>query len=392
MQVMKKMFKPKKLLEQVRDQIIHITIILAIGAVVSSCAVIYNIPELSDYKIFPYRVIKNSPESIFYFSRADTLNDQGKVILISNNKLLPHVVTLDDYIEGSKTAAFIIIRNDTIIYEKYNKKYQENSIFNTFSVTKIFITTLVGIAIEEGMIKSVNESITEYIPELLKKQGFSEITIRHLLNHTSGIKFSNSRFNPFSDNARYYYGHNLRKLVLKAELNKRPGTETNYSSVNVQLLALILERATGTSLSSYLQDKIWQRIGMQNQATWSMDNKRKNSIEKGFSCLNCTAIDLAKLGKLYLNNGVWNNQQILSQNFIYEATKRDTTGGSNWNFQYNFRLGPKEYDSYYSRGLFGQLIYIYPKKNIIIIRTGEADLKYNPQFIDHILLQIIDQI
>jgi CubicO group peptidase (beta-lactamase class C family) len=374
------------------NQLKHITIILAIAAFVSSCAVVYNIPELSDYKIFPYRVVKNSPESVFYFSRADTIHNLGKAILINNHRLLPNVITLDDYVEGSKTAAFIIIRNDTIVYEKYSKKYQENSIFNTFSVTKLFITTLVGIAIDEGMIKSVNESITEYIPELLEKEGFSKITIRHLLNHTSGIKFSNTKFNPFSDNARYYYGHNLRKLVLKAKLNKKPGTETNYSSVNYQLLALILERTTGTSVSSYLQHKIWQRIGMQNEARWSLDNKRENSIEKGFACLNCTAIDLAKLGRLYLNNGIWDNQQILSQSFIYEATKRDTTDGSNWYFQYNFRLGPKQYDIFYARGLFGQLIYVCPKKNIIIVRVGEADLKYNPHIINHILLQIIDQI
>jgi CubicO group peptidase (beta-lactamase class C family) len=375
------------------NQLKRIAIILATVGVISSCrTLIYNNPGLSDYNLFPYRVIKNSPESIFYFSKSDTSHNLGKVIYTNYHTLLPNVVTLDEYVEGSKTAALIIIRNDTIIYEKYNKKYQESSIFNTFSVTKVFITTLVGIAIDEGMIKNVDQSITEYIPELLEIEGFSEITIRHLLNHTSGIKFSDSRFNPFSDNARYYYSRNLRKLVLKAELYERPGVETHYSSVNVQLLVLILERATGTTLSSYLQEKIWQRIGMQYEATWSLDNKRKKSIEKGFSCLNCTAIDLEKLGRLYLNNGVWDNKQILSQSFIYEATKRDTTGGSCLNFQYNFRLGPKQYGSYYARGLYGQLIYIYPKKNIIIVRAGEADLKYNPQFIDHIVLQIIDQI
>ena len=374
------------------NQFKHIIIIITIVVVFSSCAVIYNIPNISDYKIFPYRIIKNSPESIFHFPKDNTSHNLGKVILTNDHTLLPNVVTLDKYIEGSKTAAFIIIKNDTLIYEKYNKKYQENSIFNTFSVTKIFITTLIGIAIDEGLIKSVDQAITEYIPELLEVNGFSEITIRHLLIHTSGIKFSDSRFNPFSDNARYYYGHNLRELVLKAQIDGNPGVKTHYSSVNVQLLALILERASGITISSYLQEKIWQRIGMQYEATWSLDNKRNKSIEKGFSCLNCTAIDLAKVGRLYLKNGVWDNQQILSKSFIYEATKRDTTDGSCWNFQYNFRLGPKEYDSYYSRGLYGQLIYIYPKKNIIIVRTGEADLKYNPQFINHNVLQIIDQI
>jgi CubicO group peptidase (beta-lactamase class C family) len=377
----------------VQNHLKHIAILLAIAALVSSCrTLIYNIPDISDYKIFPFREIKNTPESIFYFSKPDTLNNIGKVILTEYNELLPNVKTLDEYLEGSKTAAFIIIRNDTILYSRYDRKYQENSIFNIFSVTKAFITTLVGIAIDEGVIKNVDQSITDYIPELCEKEGFSEITIRHLLLHTSGIRFSDSNYSPFSDNARYYYGNNLRKLVFKAELYQHPGKEVHYSSVNVQLLAMILERSTGTSISSYLQQKIWQRIGMQYNATWSLDNKRKNSIEKGFSCLNCTAIDLAKLGRLYLNKGVWDNKQILSQGFIQEATKRDTVNGSGWDFRYNFRLGPKQYESYYSRGLYGQLLYVYPKKNIIIVRIGEVDHKYNPQFINDITMQIIDQI
>lgn len=374
------------------NQLKHNMLYLTIAAAISSCALIYNIPDLTDYKIFPYRIIKNAPKSIFYFPKAEISPDLGKVILVNNNSLLPNVVTLDDYIKGSKVAAFIIIRNDTILYEIYHEKFECNTIFNTFSVTKIFITTLVGIAIDEGKIKSVDDVITEYIPELAELEGFSEISIRHLLNHTSGIKFSDSKFNPFSDNAKYYYGHNLRKLLLKAELYGPPGKETHYSSVNAQLLALILERATGTTLSSYLQQKIWQKIGMQYEATWSLDNKRNDSMEKGFSCLNCTAIDLAKLGRLYLKNGVWENKQILSQRFISEATKRDTTEGSCWNFQYNFCLGPKQYEIYSSRGLYGQLIYIYPKKNIIIVRLGEANLKYNPQFIYHVIMQIIDQL
>lgn len=371
----------------------HIVLLMATLGVLSSCrTLIYNTPDLSDHKIFPSRVIQNSPESVFYFTKSDISHNLGKEIYTSYNSLLPNDIPLDDYVEGSKTAALIIIRNDSIIYEKYNKKYQENSIFNTFSVTKVFITTLVGIAIDEGMIKNVDQSITDFIPELLEEEGFSEITIRHLLDHTSGIKFSAASFNPFSDNARYYYTKNLRKLVLKAELYKSPGVETHYSSVNVQLLAFILERATGSTLSSYLQEKIWQRIGMQYEATWSLDNKRKNSFEKGFSCLNCRAIDLAKLGRLYLNNGVTNNKHILPQSFINEATKRGTTDGSSLDFHYNFSLGPKQYGSYFTRGLYGQLIYIYPKENIIIVRLGEKDLKYNPQFIDHVVLEIIDQI
>ncbi|MBE0674499.1 MAG: serine hydrolase [Bacteroidales bacterium] len=358
-----------------------------------SCRIlIHNIPDISDYKIFPYQTIKNSPESIFYFKRPETINDFGKEILVNYNTLLPDVYTLNDYVEKSKTAALIVIRNDTIMFEKYTKNYHENSIFNTFSVTKVFMTTLVGIAIHEGNIKSVDQKIIEYIPELAEKEGFNEITIKHLLLHTSGIKFTDSRFNPFSDNAKYYYSPHLRKLVLKAELFERPGVVTHYGSVNVQLLGLILERATGTTLSAYLQDNIWQIIGMQYEATWSLDNKRNNPVEKAFSNLNCTAIDLAKIGRLYLNHGVWDSTQILAKEFIYDATNRDTTAGSVWDFQYNIRFDPINNSYYYSRGLYGQLIFIYPSKNIIIVRLGEADRKYDPNFMNRVVLQIVAHI
>ena len=113
----------------------HRTIILVTIIVVSSCrTVFYNIPNISDYKIFPHRIIKNAPQSVFYFSKSDNIENLGKLIFTDNHTLWINVVTLDEYVEGSRTAAFIIIRNDTIIYEKYNKKYQENSIFNIFSV------------------------------------------------------------------------------------------------------------------------------------------------------------------------------------------------------------------------------------------------------------------
>jgi len=150
----------------VRNTIKNIIVIIAVYLTAISCRVLYyNIPDISDYKIFPYRIIKNSPDSIFYFTKSDNLTSLGEIVYTSYEPLLPDAVTLNDYVEESKTAALIIIRNDTIIYEKYEKKYQESSIFNVFSVTKGFITTLVGIAIDEGFIKSVDQSITEFIPE-----------------------------------------------------------------------------------------------------------------------------------------------------------------------------------------------------------------------------------
>lgn len=378
-----------------RTVLLHsVSIVLAIVFIImSSCRTLYyNIPELSDYDIFPYRVINPSSDSVFYFHRTEDTDYLGRVLMTNNKELLPDAVSLNDYIKGSKTVAFLIIRNDTILYEKYKSPYTESSIYNTFSVTKIFITSLIGVAINEGLIENVNQPVTDYIPELKDNNGFNDITIRHLLLHTSGIKFSDTKFSPLSDNARYYYGRNLRKLVLKAELYIEPGKEIHYSSVNVQLLGLILERATGTTLSAYMEEKIWKEIGMQYPAKWSLDNNSEEAFEKCFSCLNCTATDLARLGMLYLNKGKYRNKQVIPESFVYESTRRDTIAGSSGIFQYNIKLGPKKYESYFSGGLFGQILYIYPEKELIIIRLGEKDLSYNPQFIQHNIMQIIDQL
>ena len=112
----------------------RLLLILLILIAITSCrALVYNIPDISDHKIFPYRVINNNPESIFFFEKDCEDNHLGQVILVKNQELLPNTVCLDDYIDQSKTVAFLIIREDTILYEKYKEQYDEESIFNTFS-------------------------------------------------------------------------------------------------------------------------------------------------------------------------------------------------------------------------------------------------------------------
>lgn len=283
----------------------------------SSCkAIFYNLPDITDHKLFPYRVIEHDPESVFHFVNADTLFDLGKRIKMKDKDFMYQLVPLDEYFSCTKTAVFLIIRNDSILYQKYDEKYDESSIFNPFSLTKAFMATLTGIALDEGKIKSIDQAVTDYVPELLEKEDFSEVTIRHLLVHTSGIKYSNQKFNPLSDNCKYYYGRKLRKYVLGSKTEKRPGKEFFYGSMNTQLLGLVLERATGTNLSSYLQEKLWKELGMEFEAKWSLDNRGENAMEKCASNLNCTAIDLAKLGRLYLNKGSAGEKRILSKQFF----------------------------------------------------------------------------
>lgn len=367
-------------------------IILLIAISIFSCrAIFYNVPDIDDYKIFPTRIIKHCEKSIFYFTKAKDASLLGKKIFVNNKPLGMKLVDLNSFCLQTKTAAFLIIRKDSIIYEYYGKGKTESDIFNPFSITKAFITTLTGIAIKEGKIKDVDDPVSKYLTEF-KNTKVGDVKIRQLLKHTSGIKYNDSPKNPFSENAKYYYGKNLRKYVRKIELDTTPGTVYKYSSANTQLLAMIIERVIDTTLSAYLENKLWQKIGMQYNATWSMDKKRGNCMERAFSGLNATPIDLAKLGRLYLENGKWDNNEILSREFICDATKRDISEGSRWDYQYNFGVGPEKYGCFFAVGVYGELVYVYPKKQIIMVRIVKSDKHYNPPFIYYIMLQILDQL
>jgi len=350
----------------------------------SSCKVgrfvVYNFADINDHKKFPSRDIKKGATK-FQFPIAE----KGKVpkeILqyggIAKNQFYtsPNLerkvlsFEFEQLLEESKTVDFLIIKNDTIQYEKYWGKYDESSIVPSFSMAKSITSILIGCAIDDKLIKSVNEPITNYIPEL-KENDFDKVTIENLLQMTSGIKFNESYINPFGDAATFYYGTNLRKAIKKMKLEIEPGERFAYSSGSAQLLGLVLERALkNKTISSYLEEKIWQPLEMEFDASWSLDRK-KNGLEKTFCCINARARDYAKIGRLYLNKGKWNDKQIVSENWVAQSTKIDTTNNSSLRYQYQWRL-PSQTGDFMAQGILGQYIYVNPKKNLIIVRLGKG--------------------
>ncbi len=350
----------------------------------SSCKVgrfvVYNFADINDHKKFPSRDIKKGATK-FQFPIAE----KGKVpkeILqyggIAKNQfytspsLERKVLSFEfeQLLEESKTVAFLIIKNDTIQYEKYWGKYDESSIVPSFSMAKSITSILIGCAIDDKLIKSVNEPITNYIPEL-KENDFDKVTIENLLQMTSGIKFNESYINPFGDAATFYYGTNLRKAIKKMKLEIEPGERFAYSSGSAQLLGLVLERALkNKTISSYLEEKIWQPLEMEFDASWSLDRK-KNGLEKTFCCINARARDYAKIGRLYLNKGKWNDKQIVSENWVAQSTKIDTTNNSSLRYQYQWWL-PSQTGDFMAQGILGQYIYVNPEKNLIIVRLGKG--------------------
>lgn len=326
--------------------------------------VFYNFADINDHKKFQSRPL--TADSLHY--NFPTTN-QGKFPKELDG------IPFDKYLKDNKTVAFLIIKNDTIQYEKYFRGYEKESIVPSFSMAKSVTSILIGCAIDEGLIKSVDEPITNYIPELAKN-GFEEVTIKHLLQMTSGIEYNESYVNPFGDAASFYYGLNLRKEIEKMKLKSRPGKKFDYISGNTQLLGLVLERSLkDRTITSYLQEKLWTPLEMEYDASWSIDRK-KDGLEKTFCCLNARARDFAKIGRLYLNKGNWQGNQVVSQKWVEESTKLDTTEGSANFYQYQWWL-PTPNEDFMAQGILGQFVYVNPSKDLIIVRLGKKDGKAN---------------
>ncbi len=319
---------------------------------------VYNFADIKDYKKFPSRKIQNKSDSIFTFYKGIENSDLNR---IEND--------FDEYLEKNKTVAFLVIQNDTIKYEKYYNDYEQSSIVTSFSMAKSMTSMLIGCAIEDKLIKSIKEPITNYIPEM-KEKGFEKVTIEHLLLMTSGLDFNESYFNPFGDAASFYYGRNLRKEISKMSLEREPEEKFEYVSGNTQLLGLVLERALlDKTISSYFEEKIWTPLQMEYDATWSID-KKKNGLEKTFCCVNARARDFAKLGRLYLNKGSWNGKQILPEKWVENSTKIDTLNGSAASYQYQWWIPNKKGD-FMAIGILGQYVFVSPSKNLVIVRLGK---------------------
>jgi len=332
----------------------------------SACKVVrfgvYNFADINDYKKFPSRLIE-SDSTTYKFAKSATEKAPKALTVKGVSK------PFEEYLEDNNTVAFLVIKNDSILYERYWGKYHEASIVPSFSMAKSVTSILIGCAIDDKLIQSVNEPVTNYIPEL-QKQGFDNVTIEHLLQMTSGLDYNEGYTNPFGDVATFYYGTNLRKAIAKMKLKSAPGERFEYLSGNTQLLGLVLERALkDKTISEYLEERLWKPLEMEFDASWSLDRK-KNGLEKTFCCLNARARDFAKIGRLYLNNGKWNGVQIVSEEWVKESTKTDTSNGSVGYYQYQWWLPSKSGD-YMAQGILGQYIYVNPEKNLVIVRLGK---------------------
>jgi len=321
--------------------------------------------DVGDLNRFPSRRMRASEEPFYFGSVADDLLPD---LPITNPDVKAENMPFETYMELTNTTAFIVLHGNQVLYEGYYNGFGPELIQTSLSLAKSYVSTLVGIAIEEGFIGDLDDRITIYLPELLEKDSrFGEITIRHLITMSSGIGYQDITI-PINDGFITYYAPDLRAAALDIEIERAPGKQFHYNNYNTLLMGMILERSTGMTVSEYMETRLWQPMGAEGDGFWSLDSEQ-SGFEKMESGVNGRPIDLIKLGWLFLNDGKNGDQQVVPESWVEEATRLDTTTDRSANYQYYWWIDTDR-QAYYAEGNLCQFIYVYPKADLVLARFG----------------------
>ena len=346
---------------------VQIILIAAIMSFLSGCHVgryiTWNTADIKDHLRFPAYNIPPSP-SPYHFSVADS---QLAPSIPDTMKDASRYSSFDELLEKNHTLSFIVIRNDSILYEKYFNGAGAETRMTGFSVAKSFVSALAGIAAGEGYF-STAQPVTDFLSGFRHK-GFDKVTINNLLNMRSGIRFSETYYNPFGHAARFYYGRNLERYAYGLRVAKEPGTKYHYNSANPLILAMIIEKTTGKKFTDYFGEKLWSRIGTEYEASWNYDS-RKHGMVKAFCCINASSRDFARFGRLYLNGGNWEGEQVIPADWVDHSMRIHNDSRDSEDYPYTYYWRVLENGRVFAKGILGQYIFLDPDKKIIIVRFG----------------------
>jgi CubicO group peptidase (beta-lactamase class C family) len=373
-------------------KLMALVLLLCIAATFNSCYTIRGLrwwqPGLDDVDKFGSVRITASPAP-FSFTQATGQKRYEK-----------WKTYLDTFLVNTNTNAFVIIKHDSVIYEHYNEGNPQ-ALHPSFSIAKSFVGTLMGIAVDKKIIASTQQPVADYFPDLIRNDArMRKLTIQHLLDMRASLKFNEHKETAFGEITKLYYGRSLKRQLARLKLKAEPGGKFEYQSISTQMLAAILEKATRKKVEVLLKEWLWQPLGMQSDALWSTDDKK---MVKAFCCLNATALDFAKLGRLYLHQGNWQGRQILSKDWVNATTHPDTLMKMGYKNQwwavadYRFfkdslqaveflakkgsaepiyknsknvfytRLPSREFEA---EGILQQIIYVNPANDVVIVRMG----------------------
>ena len=325
-------------------------------------ALIHLYPKIDDRELF-FRDTVSAPETPYLWAKSHDYNRIG--------------FTQEEtaYLDSMETVSFLIVRKDSILVEDYRNGWSDSMTSNIYSCTKSIVSLLAGAAYDEGCIASLDDPVSEYIPSYTKGLQ-AEVTVKDLLTMSGGMAWDEAYSSLFSLTTHGYYGNDLFDLVTKLEVSEKPGLQYDYRSGETQLLAFVVEAATGTTLSAYAEEKLWKPLGAEHDAYWLLD--KENGDEKAFCCFHTTARDAARFGALMLDYGKWEGQQIISRDYMQQALSPAVHLKNEWGedsldyYGYQFWIQKYKGNEYrLMRGMLGQYIVAIPEYDAIMVRLGK---------------------
>ena len=287
-------------------------------------------------------------------------------------------VDVNEYLDRTDVSALLILKDGKIRYENYWLTGGREVKWISMSVGKSFISALIGIALDQGHIKSIQDPVTIYVPQL-KDSAYDGVCIKDILQMSSGASWNEDYGDPDSDINRsvriFALGGSLDEFAASLTNENEPGTFNRYNSTDTQVLGMLLREATGTSVTEFMQEMLWDPIGAEDNAYWLLDSE---NMEVAYGGLNATARDYAKLGELYRLRGRMNNKQIVPEKWVSESVSPDAPHlmpGENPMSDYPLGYGyqwwiPDESGDYMAIGVYNQFIYVSPKNNSVVVQLA----------------------
>ena len=315
-------------------------------------------------RLFPTRIVRRGEHSQPLPTATEPL---------TNFKFESAGVTYDlyDFLAEGRVSALLVLKQGSIAFEKYFMGNDENTRWMSMSVVKSIAATLVGAAIKDGHIQSIDDPVTQYLPQFVGT-AYEGVTVKHLLQMASGVQWNETYTDASSDRRAMLEAQIAQKsgeiLTLMASLPRvaEPGTRYNYSTGETQLVGALVAAATGTTVSDYLSQKIWSRVGMESDASWWLD--APDGLEIGGSGLSATLRDYGRFGLFLLNNGAVNGESVLPDGWVKAASSPQMINGKK--VDYGYMLWPLGNKSYAAVGIFGQFIYVDPLRDLVVVMWG----------------------
>lgn len=287
--------------------------------------------------------------------------------LHSQYNSIPLSKKVDSIHKAFQSVAYLVIYKDSLLHESYYEGYSAQSKSNSFSVSKSFVSALLGKAIDDGYIESLDQKVSDFYPEFSEGHA-ADLTVGDLSSMSTGLDWNEKYDLSINGMMEAYITPDLTSLMLKQNIVSPPGQGFKYLSGNTQLLAMVIAKASGKSISSYFEKAFWQPMGAQEDALWQIDSE-ENGVEKAYCCFATNAKDFARMGKLYKDNGKWKGQQLLDSSFVALSTRPRFSespeyGYGWWMAKYNDQNG------FAMRGHRGQYIVVFPESDLIVVRLG----------------------